>query len=151
MKKLSILLFIPFLILGCFFLKSIERKIGDKIDDCQPNADCIIKVTEITRFQWDKMYVFDYAKSDYEIGNQLGTEYDGRELFKRRLIFLKDGKIVYQENLLTAISDSVDRAVGFDKLTYNNSLLFTPETAIFRGQKYSPDGSKISYFLQQVE
>jgi hypothetical protein len=97
------------------------------------------------------MYVFDYGVSTDEIEKHLGIEYPDYIEFKRQLVFLKDGKIAYRENLLTSVSGAVDGAVEFSNLDYNHHLLLTPDTAIYKAQKYSPDGSKVVYFLKQTE
>jgi hypothetical protein len=155
MKKLYILLFISLPVFACLFVYfgawSVEAKIGKKVDNCQPEIECIFKISEITDFQWDKMFVFDYAVPDDEIAKHLGTEYGGGEQFKRQLVFLKDGKIIHQENLLTHVSDSVDDAVQFDGLTYNNPLSFTPDTAVFKAQKYAVGYGDINYYLKQID
>jgi hypothetical protein len=132
-------------------LRSIERKIGKRIDNCQPNTDCIIKIAEITDFQWDKMFVFHYGVPFDEIQKHIGTEYGSYKEFKRQLVFIKDGKVIHQENLLTHISDTVDGAVQFDGLEYNHPLLFTPDTAVFKAQKYTVGYGDINYSLIQIE
>ncbi len=130
---------------------SIERRIGKKIDNCQPNTDCIVKVAEITDFQWDKMFVFAYATPFDEIEKQIGAKYGSYEEFKRQLVFIKDGKVIHQENLLTHISEPVDGAVQFDGLEYNHPLSFTPDTAVFKAQIYIVGYGDTNYRLKQIE
>lgn len=151
MKKLSVLLLISSLISGCFMLRSIERRIGERIDNCQPNTDCIIKIAGITDFQWDKMFVFDYGVPFNEIQKHTGTEYGSYEEFKRQLVFINDGKIIHQENLLTHVSEMVDGAVQFDGLNYNRPLSFTPDTAVLKAKRYTVGYGDINYYLKRVE
>jgi len=147
MKRISILTLASFLLLGCSRSGLIEQRIGDRVDSCQPNTSCIVKIKELTSFQWDKMFVFSYGASPEYIEKALGLPLPEYVEFQRRFVFLKDGRIVYREDEPTDIEGVVDGQVSFAGMyTEPSYLSFTPETATFSAAKreYS---KKVVYVL----
>lgn len=43
--------------------RSIEEQLGRAITDRCPDTRCVIKLREVTPFDWDKMVYFDYVVS----------------------------------------------------------------------------------------
>jgi hypothetical protein len=58
MKRFCILTAAVTLMLGCSGSGLIERGIGVRVDGCEPNASCVIRVADLTDFRWDQMHVF---------------------------------------------------------------------------------------------
>lgn len=132
---------------GCSRAGLIERRIGNRVNNCKPNNACIIKITEITNFQWDKMYVFEMSPSAERMTEIMDTPPPYFSEFTKHLVFLKDDKIVHYEQNPTGISEVLDGEVGFGD-SNKGYKLFTPETAIFKAEKKSFK-SGIYYSLKQ--
>lgn len=97
------------------------------------------------------MHVFSYGAYPEYIEKALGTPLPDYVEFKRRIIFLKDGRIVYREDEPTDIERMVDGEVSFTGMdTEPSHLSFTPDTAVFRAAKHEhSDG--VAYTLTQVK
>ena len=121
------------------------------MNDCVPSAPCIVKIKDVTDFQWDQLHVFEDGASLDEIQKSLGTDYSDYVEFKRRLVFLKDGRIIHLEDQPTDIERPVNGQVSFaDSYPTNAHWSFTPETAVFRAEKKTFDGG-VYYALTQVK
>jgi hypothetical protein len=81
------------------------------------------------------MHVFDYDTSQDEIEKSLGTDFPTYVEFTRRIIFLKDGKIIRREDEPTDIEGLVAGQVIFDDYDNRKHRSYTPETAVFSGEK----------------
>ncbi|MFL6254089.1 MAG: hypothetical protein ACJ74T_03630 [Pyrinomonadaceae bacterium] len=109
---------------------------GESVESCRPGAPCVVMLKDLTNFQWDKMYVFSYGAELSDIQTALGTSFPNFVQFTRRLVFLKDGKIVYREDEPTDIEHAVDGEVNFAGMdTQPSYLMFTPDTAVFNAKK----------------
>jgi hypothetical protein len=151
MKRFSILTLALLLMLGCSSSGLIEQRIGKKVDSCKPDTPCIIRIKDLSDFQWDQLYVFSYGTGLDEIQKVLDTSFPDYVEFKRRLVFLKDGKIVHREDEPTNIEHSVDGQVSFaESYTEPSHWLFTPETAVFRAERIE-DENGVYYTLKQVK
>ena len=151
MKRLYILSLTLFLVLGCSRSGLIERRIGERVDSCKPDTSCIVKIKELTSFQWDKMFVFSHGASPEYIEKALGTPLPEYVEFQRRIVFLKDGAIVHREDEPTDIEGTVDGEVRFAGLNTEPSYLsFTPDTAAFSAAK-GESSKKVVYLLTQVK
>src|SRR5258708_16916972 len=52
---------------------SIEGQIGHAIEErCPKTSDCLIRLRDVTSFNWDKMFYFDYAVSPAEREKAVG-------------------------------------------------------------------------------
>lgn len=98
---------------GCSKSGLIEQRIGEKVNICKPDVPCIVKIKDLTDFQWDEMHVFSYGSNLDDIRKTLKTDFPNYVEFKRRIIFLKDGKIVHWENEPTNIEGMTDGEVVF--------------------------------------
>ena len=64
--RLVVVLSVFLAIVGCNRVAptSIEGRIGRTITDrCRPAAKCVIQLREVTPFEWDRMFYFDYGVS----------------------------------------------------------------------------------------
>jgi len=94
MKKIIILI-LTFLVCSC--QSSIQDKILSNIKKNGQRDSCVLKIVDITSFDWDKMYVFSKNSGLEEVNQQLGFEYPYFEDIAKRLIFTKSKKVVYHE------------------------------------------------------
>ena len=152
MKQLIVSIFVLLLFWGCSRTGLIEQTIGDKVDNCKPDVPCIVKIRDLTNFQWDEMHVFSYGSSLDKIEKTLRTDFPNYVEFKRRIVFLKDGKIVHWENEPTNIEGMTDGQVIFTGMENEPSQLsFTPESATFTAVKYYPTSAGAAYWLKQIK
>jgi hypothetical protein len=138
------------LLLGCSRSGAVERQIGNRVNSCVPSAPCIVKIKDVTDFQWDQLHVFEYGASLDEIRKFLGTDYPDYVEFKRRLVFLKDGRIIHREDEPTDVERPVNGEVSFAESHTNPHWSFTPETAVFRAEKKTFNGG-VYYALRQAK
>jgi len=140
--QLIVYLFVITTFAGC--KSSIEKEIARKASDCD-DENCKIKITDFTDFQWDKMYIFNYAVPSDEVDQAIGVEYGNYEEFTRPWVFVKNNKIVYAENNPDDIETIVDREVVFDGPDSLRFMVYTPKKAIFRVKKKTSD--RKNYYL----
>ncbi len=67
--------------------------------DCISVSECSLKISELTDFDWDTMYVFNGYSTSYDINSSVGFLATGRDLPDDyiQLMFVKNKEVVYQE------------------------------------------------------
>jgi hypothetical protein len=114
----------------------IESAITKKIDHCG-NSDCLIRLSEITNFDWDKAY-FILAPVDNEYLNQiLGLKYENYQEFTHSIIFLNKNKIIYSENNEASVENLTDDQIVIQEPNVPDTAkcrVFTKQTAVFKGK-----------------
>jgi hypothetical protein len=100
---------------GCSRSRKIEKKIIALIaHSCPDRASCRIRVDQATSFNWDRLYVFKYTATEKDREQALGMKDDGYRDLERQLVFLKNGKIVFQESEPTNVEHPIKDEVVFD-------------------------------------
>jgi hypothetical protein len=100
---------------------SIEGKLVTQIKiTCGESTGCTIRLRDVTDFDWDRVYVFNDAVTKEQIEKVIGAPFPRYEEFKRSIIFLNGGKVVYSEADPTDIESVINDQVVFD-LTYGNN------------------------------
>lgn len=93
---------------------SDEGRIGRAIiDRCRPTAKCVIELREVTPFEWDRMFYFDYVVSPIARRNAIGLPVDTAEL-RRQLVFVLNGKVVRNDLLPTNVEEPVENELDFE-------------------------------------
>ncbi len=93
---------------------SIEGRIGRAITDrCRPAARCVIQLREVTPFEWDRMFYFDYVVSPTARLSVVGLPFDTAEL-RRQLVFLRNGQVVRNDLLPTNVEKPVENELDFE-------------------------------------
>lgn len=145
--KIFLILF-SVILSGCF-KQTVENKIVNYVETNCKQFPCTVRIIEITDFDWDKMYVFDYGVPFDEIEKVTGTNISVKVEFTRKLIFTRDGKLVRYEELPTDIENIVNNEVVFgDSNNYSHTKIYSAENAIFEAQKYL-QGNETYYHLKQ--
>jgi hypothetical protein len=110
---------------------SVEGQIGYAIEErCPKTSDCPIRLRDVTSFDWDKMFYFDYAVPPAEREKAVGSQLETEE-FRRQLVFLRGGSIVWNDLLPTDIERPVKNEIVFesekraDWITCDNEARFT--------------------------
>jgi hypothetical protein len=120
------------------------------VNSCPSSSPCIVRIKDITDFQWDQLHAFDYGASLDDIQKSLGTDFPDYKEFTRRIVFMKDGRIIHREDEPTNIERRVNGEVIFDESYKTLHSSYTPETAVFRVEKKQfPDG--VYYVLTQAK
>jgi len=115
--------------------RSIEQKIAEtKNKKCKVDAPCIVRIKDLTDFSWDRMYAFKYNTTEAQTEEALGTAFPNYIEFTPRIVFLKDGKIVYREDQLIddQLEGPVDGEVHFDIPDSEVYKSYTPDSAVFQ-------------------
>ena len=148
MKTIFLILFSVSLF-GCYE-QTVENKIVAHIENNCKQLPCVVRIREITDFDWDKTYVFDEGADIGEIEKVVGTYIPERTRVTRKLVFTKDGKVVHYDELPTNIERIVDNQVGFDNAGNYSHKTYLVEDAVFEAQKYlQSDGTY--YHLKQKD
>lgn len=135
MKRIiSISLMILFtLLIGCT-KASLEKRIRNKIEDC--NSDkCKIIIDQLTDFKWDKLMVSNGYLSPEQIEAAIGMDYPYWKNNTRPMIFLYKNKIIYHENNEDNVEHILNNQVVFHHPDSVKYQIFTPKTAIFRAKR----------------
>jgi hypothetical protein len=110
---------------------SIEGQIGHAIEDrCPKTSDCLIRLRDVTSFNWDKMFYFDYAVPAAGREKVIGVQLDTEE-FRRQLVFLRGQSIVRNYLLPTDIERPIENEIVFragehsDWITCDSEAPFT--------------------------
>ena len=110
---------------------SIEGQIGHAIEErCPKTSDCLIRLRDVTSFNWDKMFYFDYAVSPAEREKAVGVQLETEE-FRRQLVFLRGESIVRNSLLPTDIERPIENEIVFqvakqtDWITCDSEAQFT--------------------------
>jgi hypothetical protein len=131
MRKLMILI-LAFLVYSC--QNSIQDNIVNNIQKNEHKDSCVVKIVNITPFDWDKMYVFCKNSGLEEVNQQLGFEYPYFEDIAKRIIFTKSKKVVYHEEEYPDPDKKNKLEFTFGNDT-TNVMVFTKKTAIFSAKK----------------
>lgn len=142
MKKLKnffCLLLIVWLILsGCSNHKSfLQNDMKVYLDNNYKENETIISISDFTNFKWDTLLIFQYPVSAQDIENAIGVKYDASLDLIAGMIFVQNGKIVYDE----IFEDVYSGFAPFQIYPYediNAELhynVFTPKTSSFRCEK----------------
>ncbi len=94
---------------------SIEGKLVTRINaTCGQSNSCTIRLSDVTDFAWDRVYVFKYNAKQSEIERIIGAPFPIYGEFKRSMIFLKGGAMVYSEVEPTDVEHPITNQVLFD-------------------------------------
>jgi hypothetical protein len=94
------------------------------------------------------MYVFEFWAELLVIEEALGTSFPDFVQFKRRIVFLKGGRIVHREDQPTNIEKHTDGEVHFKLPDGDVYKAYTPDTAVFGAEKKPCEGGSY-YELKQ--
>jgi hypothetical protein len=116
---------------GCERRGKVERGILREIHhSCAIKNSCTIRIKDFAAFDWDRMYFFTGQGTSQDRSDALGTREEGYREFEEQLVFLKNGRIVYQESEPTNIEKRVRNDVVFQSLGNQNFIFFEPK-AVF--------------------
>jgi hypothetical protein len=139
--SLSAALFFFLALVGCERPGKVESGILREIRrSCLGANPCSIRMKDFTPFQWDRAFFFSDAASEQDRSNALGTREEGYTEFEDQLVFLKNGRIVYQESEPTNVEKQMKDGIAFAGPEDRNFSAFAVN-AVFRVSiEDGPDG-----------
>jgi hypothetical protein len=134
-RRPGTLIVLLLLLAGCSGPGPIERKIAARIERCHDPASCQIVMSEITDFQWDRMYAFKYVATLQQVKEALGTPPPQFTEFTRKIVFLNHGTVAYLEEDPTNIEHPVSGEVLFDIPDNAAYRAYDRKEAVFLGRQ----------------
>ena len=122
--------------------KTIEGAIASAIKkNCKREEVCRIRVSSVTNFDWDKFYAFDYDTGRAEIEKTIGKPLPQYQELTRKLIFLKDNKVVKVEDEPVDVERPLNDQVIFDparrlQISYAKETVFEVNFAVNEDRRY---------------
>jgi hypothetical protein len=111
MKNKMLFLGILISLLSCSTKKDFDSVVADKYQKCENSNDCIIDFSTIMWFEWDTMCFYSGSNSLEDINKDLGFELKEFTDIGDRLIFLNNGKVVYQKEWFPEPSEPTEGSV----------------------------------------
>jgi hypothetical protein len=97
-RSISILLFALLLLIACNPPHTqIEKAVATAADACPSQDACGVDLATLTDFKWDTLYVFTSAVNLDQIRTITGLTVASDYEFASRLVFTKNGILVYKE------------------------------------------------------
>jgi hypothetical protein len=130
MKKIFYVIIVSFDLLACtnLYKGKLESQIEQYIDRHYITDTSHIDISKITKFEWDTLYVFSERASLDEVEQAIGMQYSYFRDIGKRFIFIKQGKIIYHEDIYPYPDQIDDGQIAFDIIDtlkykiYTNSL-----------------------------
>lgn len=153
MKTIRIIIakILPFSLLFLFACQTnnFDAKIVSYLKDNCNNFPCTIRISEITNFEWDRMYVFSKGATMEIIQEAVGQYIPEKTQFTRKIVFTKNDNVVHYEELPTIIDEIVSNQVYFDNVEDDKREIYTVENAVFEAREYSL-GDRNYFQLNQI-
>lgn len=143
--------------------KKIETKLIRSLERNCPGDTCTVNLSDLTDFDWEKMYLFDDWASPEKISAATGIDYKKGGQFPngfRKMIFLNARKIVHEEEYGDNGNEKSSISIGYpidlssySELTrgYSNTNSFiTRDQAIYHVKKSKKKGSCNSCYRYEL-
>lgn len=126
---------------SCSDSRRVEARIVDRIHACRAPQNCVISLADATDFDWDTVFAFSYTVRADERRRVVGSPEVNYVEFHRQLVFVKNGKIVYQELEPTNVEHPIRDEVAFDLPDGRQFAKYRRSDAHFQVlRKDGPDG-----------
>jgi hypothetical protein len=123
------------LLMSCGRPGPIERKIAAKIAACKGRAPCRLVMSDITDFDWDRVFSFAHGATKAQVEAALGTAPPQFTEFTRKIVFMNQEKVVYMEEDPTDIERPSCGQVAFGIPDHAVYRAFTRQEAVFLGEQ----------------
>lgn len=79
--------------------QSTLEKIADRADkDCRAQTSCVIDLTNLIGFSWDRIYIFRYGAQKSWIEKTIGAPFPHYRELSQKILFVRGGEVVYYED-----------------------------------------------------
>ena len=137
-------------LLGCSGSRGLENRMVTRIENnCASSPKCTLRMKDVTEFAWDRMYAFKYTASEKEVEDALGVKPGVFRELQRKLVFTKNGRIVFQEDEPTNVEHPIKDEVVFDIPDNASYRVYGPEVA-FNVSKMTSEAGPY-YELTQIK
>jgi hypothetical protein len=134
---------------GCERRGKVNRGMLREIHrSCTGKSPCTIRIGDFTPFDWDMAFFFLDGTTEQERSSALGTREEGYREFEDQLVFLKKGRIAYQESEPTDIEKPVKDQIAFATPEDRNFTSFGPNSVFAVSIEEGSDGPW--FLLKQV-
>jgi hypothetical protein len=148
-NAVTTIVFFLVLLAGCSRGEKVERAIVDQIHSCQIVGNCRVSMSRSTSFEWDKMYAFGGSDSQQVRDAALGLSDPEYREFQPQMVFVKNGKVVFQESEPEDVENPIKDEVVFESSSGTGVGIFSPNSLFSVEEKKGPDGRY--YVLKQVQ
>ena len=129
--------------------RKFEMKMVSVINaNCRGRSECLLRLQDVTDFEWDKMVVFGYGASDSEVEHVLGIKDHRGGEFQRNIVFTKEGKIVFHEEEPVDVERPLRDEVIFNFSSGADYAIY-PHNVVFKVSEKSSTNGRY-YELSQV-
>jgi hypothetical protein len=127
---------------------NVEQLIKQKADACK-TADCTIKISDITPFKWDEMYVFNSAVPKADLERAIGVACPDYVEGTRPLIFFDKKKMVHFECNPDALTKGSKGQIIYAYSVGLMAKIYHPSEAVFKAN-VEKAGPKTYYNLRPL-
>lgn len=117
MRKFLLLLVVIISFISCSKSTDIDKIVSNKWQDCNDKSNCKINFANAMGFDWDIMYYFSGKYSLEEINKDLGFDFKEFTEIGDRVIFLKNGNVVYHKEWFYDVDEQTKGIVFLTDLT----------------------------------
>lgn len=151
MKKILVFIFISFYLVSCSTKDNngkLEQKISISIDNKDCNNSCVVDLSKITPFKWNRFYIFKETTSNEAVEKAINQKYPYFGDVARRLIFLdKNNRIVYHEDIFPNVEGVSNKDIVFHMPDSVNYKVYTTPNFIVTKEKIK--NNEYYYILNQ--
>lgn len=151
---LAVAIVICISIISIIVITSNHQRLSNKITDyCDKNTQISseIKLSDFTDFEWDNVIIYRYPVTAKEISEFAGIDYEKALDIQSGMIFVKNGKVVYEEEFETDF-ESVSPFMIYPYADINSEFKinsFSIEDAVFISEKIRYDNEN-RYILKPL-
>lgn len=148
MKTINLaVLWFALLLNACGQMEVRKKLLNEVKHKCEASHECFISLKDVTKFEWDKVYIFN-SPSDPEIIREAlkGDYHLWRDLTWGLIVFVKGENIIHKEYEFYDPEKPVKLDFEFNGKKY---LIFTPADAHFEARKWL--SGKDIYILTPIE
>jgi hypothetical protein len=126
---------------GCKHPGKVERGMFAQIRrSCGTANPCSVRIRDFTAFDWDQAFFFLDATTEQERSSALGTREEGSTEFEDQLVFLKNGRVAYQESEPTDVEKPIKDQIAFVTPDGRNFTSFAPDAVFAVSIEEGPAG-----------
>ncbi|NER07376.1 MAG: hypothetical protein F6K17_34840, partial [Okeania sp. SIO3C4] len=137
--------------------ESLERRVLDRVNSCEEDK-CFLSIKDLTEFDWDSLYIFDYYTSEDEIEEIIGCKlkdynekYSSSQGYIKLVIFKFENKIIYLEEWRTHISNIPENEIIFASTGNSYFKSYSIDSSVFIVEKIKLKENKYYYRLSPID
>ncbi len=139
---LALLLGVFAALTACSENTSLEDRIADWYEtSCGDERTCELELRKLTSVEWDRLFVFWYGARQKEVEQILGIDnYPDFQELSRRIVLMRDGRIVHQEQHASDPERVLPGEVVFDLGDSKPYSVYSARDARFNVKRVKTEG-----------